>query len=73
MELYRGEKGKSFRVVGMRLPIETERRLEVLGMLEGTQVQIVNRKKKGAMVIKVRGTRFAVGDRITRNIEVEPV
>jgi ferrous iron transport protein A len=45
----------------------------VLGMLEGTKVTVVNRKKKGAMIIKIRGTRFAVGQSITEHVEVEAV
>ena len=57
----------------MDLPLQTERRLEVLGMLEGTRITVVNRKKRGAMIIKIRGTRFAVGENITEHIEVEEV
>jgi Fe2+ transport system protein A len=55
----------------MDLPLQTERRLEVLGMLEGTKITVVNRKKRGAMIIKIRGTRFAVGESITKSIEVK--
>ena len=73
MTLDEGQKGGSFRVVRMDLPVQTERRLEVLGMLEGTAVTVVNRKIKGAMVIKIRGTRFAVGQSITERIEVEKI
>lgn len=73
MKLYEGKKGGTFQVIHMDLPVQTERRLEVLGMLEGTKVTVVNRKKKGAMIIKIRGTRFAVGQNITERIEVEEV
>ena len=73
MKLYEGHKGSTLQVVHMDLPLQTERRLEVLGMLEGTKVLVVNRKKKGAMIIKIRGTRFAVGQNITEHIEVEEV
>ena len=73
MKLYEGQKGSTLQVVHMDLPLQTERRLEVLGMLEGTKVPVVNRKKKGAMIIKIRGTRFAVGQNITEHIEVEEV
>ena len=45
----------------------------MLGMLEGTRITVVNRKKKGAMIIKIRGTRFAVGQSITECIEVKEV
>jgi len=73
MKLNEGKKGSILKVVHMELPIQTERRLEALGMLEGTEISIVNRKKKGAMIIKFRGTRFAVGEKITKYIEVEPI
>lgn len=73
MRLNEGEKGSRLEVLRMELPVQTERRLEVLGMLEGTEISVVNRKKKGAMIIKIRGTRFAVGEQITKNIEVKSV
>ena len=73
MKLYEGQKGSTLRVVHMELPVQTERRLEVLGMLEGTRITVVNRKKKGAMIIKIRGTRFAMGQSITERVEVEEV
>ena len=49
MKLYEGQKGSTLQVVRMDLPVQTERRLEVLGMLEGTKILVVNRKKRGAM------------------------
>lgn len=55
----------------LTLPFELERRLEALGMTNGTQVSVLNRKGKGIMIIKLRGTRFALGYNITRSIEVE--
>ena len=71
MKLYEGQKGSTLKIVRMELPVQTERRLEVLGMLEGTRVTVVNRKKKGAMIVNIRGTRFAIGQCITECIEVE--
>ena len=71
MRLYEGQKGSTLQVVHMDLPLQTERRLEVLGMLAGTKITVVNRKKRGAMIIKIRGTRFAVGESITKSIEVK--
>lgn len=73
MTLNEGQKGGVFQVARIDLPLQTERRLEVLGMLEGTKITVVNRKKRGAMIIKIRGTRFAVGENITKCIEVEAV
>lgn len=65
--------GESCTVVSLSLPFELERRLEALGMTRGTRLGVLNRKGKGIMIIKLRGTRFALGYNITRNIEVEGV
>ena len=73
MRLYEGQKGSTLEVVHIDLPLKTERRLEVLGMLEGTKISVVNRKKRGAMIVKIRGTRFAVGQNITEHVEVKEV
>ena len=73
MKLYEGQKGSTLEVLHIDLPLKTERRLEVLGMLEGTKINVVNRKKRGAMIVKIRGTRFAVGQNITEHVEVKEV
>lgn len=56
-------------VTGLALPIE--RRLEALGLTEGTSITVLNKKTKGAMIVKVRGTRFAVGRNIAAGIFIE--
>ncbi len=58
-------------VEDIRLPFEMKRRLEALGMTRGTSVSVINRKGKGILIIKLRGTRFALGFHITKNIEVK--
>lgn len=57
-------------VENIRLPFQTQRRLESLGMTRETPVSVVNRKGRGILIIKLRGTRFALGYNITKNIEV---
>ena len=42
-------------VSGLELPVE--RRLEALGLTEGTNITVLNRKKRGALLVKVSGTR----------------
>lgn len=49
------------------------RRLEALGITEGTCIIPLTRKKSGAMIVKVRGTRLALGKNITSNIELSEV
>ena len=53
---------------------ETERRkrrLEALGLTQGAEITILNNDKKGAMTVRFRGTRFALGRRIADNIIVK--
>ncbi|MBO5197850.1 MAG: FeoA domain-containing protein [Lachnospiraceae bacterium] len=71
MTLMDGQMGKSYLVKGMALEKATEIRLSALGMTSGTAVLIMNKKNNGSMVIKVRGTRFAIGAKIAGAITVE--
>lgn len=71
MTLDRGMVGGSYTVKALRLPEQIEHRLEALGMTVGTQVLVLERKDRSTAVLKVRGTRFAVGRGITERIEVE--
>lgn len=70
MTLDQGSLGRSYTVTGIDLPDQVSHRLEALGMTLGTQVLVLERKEKGPTVLKVRGTRFALGWGITRRIEV---
>lgn len=71
MTLYEGNMGKCYQLTGMHMNEEILRRLEALGMNDGTNVTILNRKKRGAMIIKVRGTRLALGRKLAQQIEVQ--
>ncbi len=62
--------GSSYTVEKIDLPMEMERRLEALGMTIGTPISVLNRKGRGILIIKLRGTRFALGYNITKNIQV---
>ena len=48
------------------------RRLETLGINSGTKLQMMNRKRNGTVIIKVRGTRWAIGRDIAGGILVKP-
>ena len=63
--------GETYVVEQIHLPFQLERRLEALGMTNETPVSVLNRKGKGILIIKLRGTRFALGYNITKNIEVK--
>lgn len=73
MHLNEGKKGGSYVVKELSLPERLTRRLEVLGMTVNTVVSVMNIKSHGTMIIKIRGTRFAIGKRISENIRVEEV
>lgn len=63
--------GSSYLVAGLDLPLELSRRLEALGMIAGSQVTVLRKKRWGAMIITVRGTRFAMGYSIAGHITVK--
>ena len=46
------------------------RRLQALGLNDGTIINVLNRKKRGALIIQVRGTRLALGKHISSSIEI---
>ena len=71
MYLCEAQTGRHYTVKRIDLPFETERRLEALGLTEGSKITILNNDKKGAMTVKFRGTRFALGRRIADNIFVK--
>jgi len=73
MTLNHGVIGTTYRIEDMKLPQKTEKRLEALGMTHGTKLQVINTKDRGTMIVKVRGTRFAIGRDISGNIEVTEV
>lgn len=62
--------GQSCIVEKINLPFQMEQRLQALGMTRDTVVSVLNRKGKGIMIIKLRGSRFALGYHMTRNISV---
>ena len=71
MLLKDAQKGRTYLVSALHLPFELERRLEALGTTHDAPVTVLNRKGKGILIIKLRGTRLALGYNITRNIEAE--
>lgn len=70
MTLNDGEVNAEYIVEKLYVPIHMEKRLQALGMTSGTKVIVLNNKSGGTLIIKVRGTRFAIGKGISKNIEV---
>lgn len=71
MTLKMGVNQHTYIVRSIQLELSLERRLESLGLTEGALITILNNDKKGAMTVRFRGTRFALGKRIADHIEVE--
>ena len=70
LEVSDGKKETQYIVKDIGLPTGIEKRLEALGMTRGTSVTVLNSKSKGILIVKVRGTRFALGRNITEHISV---
>ena len=71
MTLKMGKNQHTYIVRSIQLELSLERRLESLGLTEGAPITILNNDKNGAMTVRFRGTRFALGKRIADHIEVE--
>lgn len=71
MYLCDGKIGNEYKVEDIDLPVNIEKRLEALGMTRGTSIAVLNSKSRGVLIVKVRGTRFALGRNITKNILAE--
>ena len=71
MSLFEGLKGNNYEIRGLYVEEGITRRLQALGLNDGTLVTVLNRKKNGALIIRVRGTRLAIGSHISQGSEVE--
>lgn len=71
MQLSYGKKGNIYKITEIKLDSAVVRRLYTLGMTNGTLVNVLNQKNSGPMIIKIRGTRFALGRRFCEGIFVE--
>ena len=70
MKLHEGEIGKTYIVYSVMVDDTITRRLEALGVNEMTPVTLMNKKGSVTVIIKVRGTRLALGRRISEGIEI---
>ena len=70
MKLYEGKIGKTYSVESVLVEQKITRRLEALGVNEQTPITVLNKKGSGTLIIKVRGTRLALGRRIAEGIDM---
>lgn len=70
MILSNGTIGNIYVVKDIQLESSIMRRLQMLGLTQGTSVEILNKKRNGAVIFKVRGTRFAIGKNVSEGIVI---
>ena len=63
MYLCDGKIDNNYKVTDIELPTNIGKRL-------GTPVTVLNSKNHGVLIVKVRGTRFALGRNITKKVLV---
>lgn len=68
MTLAEGRIGEKYVIEDIRLEADLKRRLQMLGMTQGTAVELMNRKFNKAVIFRVRGTRFAIGRNVAEGI-----
>lgn len=73
MNVSQAQKRRTYLVKKVNLEGNIERRLEMLGMTDQVKLMVLNKKNQGAVIIKVRGTRFAIGKEIADAIEIEEI
>ena len=73
MNVSQAQKGRTYLVKKVNLEGNIERRLEMLSMTDQVKLMVLNKKNQGAVIIKVRGTRFAIGKEIADAIEIEEI
>lgn len=71
MTLSQTQIGESVCIDKMNLNQDQVRRLRSLGMMEGTKVKVLQKKRSGTLVVDVRGTRFAIGYQMGDEIGVK--
>lgn len=73
MTLNNAKVGSSYTVEDMDLKIDIKRHLEAIGMILNTTIEVLNKKRNGSVIFKVRGTRLAVGKNIAQNITIKEI
>ncbi|TGY96585.1 ferrous iron transport protein A [Petralouisia muris] len=73
MTILDGAINHAYTVTDISMEENIMRRLESLGINSGARLLMMNRKRNGTVIIKVRGTRWAIGRDIAVGILVCPV
>ncbi len=68
MTLSQAKTGKIYRIHHIELENPAAGRLRMLGMTEGAVIKVIGRKISGAVIVRTRGTRLALGRRFAESI-----
>lgn len=71
MKLNQADILQNYRITSVQEQEKIQRRLEALGILEGTKVVVLNRKRNGSTYYQGERSRWALGNEIAEGIEVE--
>lgn len=71
MTLNNAKIGGTYTVNSLDLDVATRRRLEALGLTKGTNISVLNKNRGGAVILKVRGSRLALGRKIAETIHMK--
>lgn len=71
MTLKNAKIGEVYTVNSINLDRSVMRRLEALGLTQGTNIKILNRNRGGSVILMVRGSRLALGEKITESIHMK--
>ena len=63
--------GATYTVSSLNVDMVIRRRLEALGLTRGTDISILNRSRSGAVILMVRGSRLALGNKIAETIHMK--
>ena len=63
MTLDTGKINETYTIEKIDLPLKLEKRLEALGMTEGTSILVLNTKSRGTLIVNVRGNQVRPGKR----------
>ncbi len=70
MKLSEGQMNKDYIITKIKTDNSIKTRLQVLGLLKGTKIKILNKRINGALIIKIRGTRLGIDKGIANSIYV---
>mgnify|MGYP000852631094 CR=1 FL=1 len=70
MTLYDIKKGKEYVVEESTLKQPIKRRMEAMGLIEGTRIRKINQGLDGSVIFIARGIRMAIGKEIAKEILV---